>query len=363
MSPARHGKSIAVGSQRRPVSMAEAETTVIRPGAPSPDVAARGTLGWRFATAKVPDATPSFWLTKVLTTAMGEATSDYLVHAINPYVAVLLGALFFAVAFGIQFAAPRFVIWKYWLAVTGVGVFGTMVADVLHVALGVPYVVSAPLFACVLAAVLIAWYRSEGTLSIHTIYTPRRELFYWATVVSTFALGTAAGDMSARSLGLSYLPSAFLFLAIIVIPAVGYWRFRWNAVLAFWFAYIATRPIGASFADWLGFPPSVGGVGFGHGPVALVFTIMIAVCVAYITVKARVGGSAAHGASPTTGTATGHYATRSPAAHRPVPKPADAATRPVHRSADAATQPVRRRAPRPSAPPEPGAGHVYLDRS
>ncbi|HLI36577.1 MAG TPA: hypothetical protein VKV80_04455 [Streptosporangiaceae bacterium] len=237
--------------------------------------------------SKVPDATPSFWVTKVLTTCMGEATSDYLVHAMNPYLAVFLGAVFFAVSFLLQMSARRYVVWRYWLAVTGVGVFGTMVADVLHVALGVPYAVSAPLFAIVLAAVFVTWRATEKTLSIHSIYTRRRELFYWAAVVATFALGTAAGDMTAATLGLGYLASAFMFVAIIMIPAVGYRVFGMNPVLAFWFAYVVTRPVGASFADWLGFPPSVGGVGLGHGPVALVLTIMIAVCVVYMTLRER----------------------------------------------------------------------------
>lgn len=371
MSTARHGPGAAAGGRRRERNTAGAPMRQVRTGASTtargPDPAATGrtaagALARRFAATKVPDATPSFWITKVLTTAMGEATSDFLVHAINPYVAVLLGALFFAVGFGVQVAAPRYVIWKYWLAVTGVGVFGTMVADVLHVALGVPYVVSAPLFACVLAAVLISWHRSEGTMSIHTIDTARRELFYWATVVATFALGTAAGDMTATSLGLGYLPSAILFVAIIAIPAVGYWRFRWNAVLAFWFAYIVTRPIGASFADWLGFPPGVGGVGFGHGPVALVLTVMIVVSVAAIMVRARVVGTAARGGPVAFAASPGHRATRPPAAHRVAPGPADVPSRAADRSAAATIRSERRSGARPPSPPEPGVGHVYLDR-
>ena len=228
---------------------------------------------------------------------MGEATSDFLVRVMNPYLAVGLGAVLFTVAFAAQLSVRRYVVWVYWLAVVGVGVFGTMVADALHVGLGVPYEVSAPLFAVTLAVVLVTWYATERTLSIHTIWTTRRELFYWATVVVTFALGTAAGDLTAATFGLGYLASGFLFLAVIAIPAVGYGLLRMNAVLAFWFAYILTRPVGASFADWLGFPRSAGGLGVGHGTVSLVTTIMIVVCVAVMSATSR-GGAGGHAALP-----------------------------------------------------------------
>jgi uncharacterized membrane-anchored protein len=241
----------------------------------------------RHRESKVPAATPSFWITKVLTTAMGEAVSDFLVRQVNPYLAVGLGAVFFTVALVIQMSVRRYVIWAYWLAVVGVGVFGTMAADALHVGLGVPYKVSAPFFAVTLAVVLVTWYATERTLSIHTIYTARRELFYWATVVVTFALGTAAGDMTASTLGLGYLTSGIMFLAVIAIPAAGYGLLRMNAVLAFWFAYILTRPVGASFADWLGFPHAAGGLGIGHGPVSLVTTVLIVICVAVMSATSR----------------------------------------------------------------------------
>jgi uncharacterized membrane-anchored protein len=237
--------------------------------------------------SKVPAATPSFWITKVLTTAMGEAVSDFLVRQISPYLAVGLGAVFFTVALVIQLSVRRYVIWAYWLAVVGVGVFGTMAADALHVGLGVPYKVSAPFFAVTLAVVLVTWYATERTLSIHTIYTARRELFYWATVVVTFALGTAAGDLTASTLGLGYLASGIMFLAVIAIPAAGYGLLRMNAVLAFWFAYILTRPVGASFADWLGFPHPAGGLGIGHGTVSLVTTVLIVICVAVMSATSR----------------------------------------------------------------------------
>jgi uncharacterized membrane-anchored protein len=190
----------------------------------------------------------------VLTTGMGETTSDFLVHRLGPPPAVLIGAAAFSAALWLQLRAGRYSAWVYWLAVAMVGVFGTMAADVLHVGLGIPYVVSTTFYAIVLTAVFVTWQRSELTLSIHSILTRRRELFYWAAVLATFALGTAAGDMTARTLGLGYLGSGVMFAALIAVPAVAYWRFGMNAVLAFWFAYIVTRPLGASFADWMGGP-------------------------------------------------------------------------------------------------------------
>src|SRR5689334_14491092 len=139
--------------------------------------------------SRVPQIVALFWVIKVISTGMGEATSDYLVHAMSPPVAVILGAIGFAAALKIQLSQGRYVAWAYWLAVVMVAVFGTMAADVLHVGLHVPYAVSTPFFAVILAVVFIAWYRSEGTLSIHSIFTPRREVFYWSTVMATFALG------------------------------------------------------------------------------------------------------------------------------------------------------------------------------
>src|SRR5215475_1185581 len=166
--------------------------------------------GKRHAFSKVPEVTAYFWIVKALTTAMGESTSDFLVHSLVPEVAVVLGGIAFCVALYLQFVKDRYVPWAYWLAVAMVGVFGTMAADVLHVGLGVPYLVSTIFYALVLAAVFRTWYRMEGTLSIHSITTPRRELFYWAAVLATFALGTAAGDMTAHTLGIGYFGSILL---------------------------------------------------------------------------------------------------------------------------------------------------------
>ncbi|HEV7400795.1 MAG TPA: hypothetical protein VGN84_11070 [Solirubrobacterales bacterium] len=239
------------------------------------------------AFSKVPEVTAFFWIVKALTTAMGESTSDFLVHSLVPEIAVVLGGIAFAIALYLQFGKDRYVPWAYWLAVAMVGVFGTMAADVLHVGLGVPYVASTIFYAVVLAVVFRTWYLSEGTLSIHSITSRRRELFYWAAVLATFALGTAAGDLTAVTFGLGYFGSIFLFAAVIAIPAVGYFRFGMNPILAFWFAYVLTRPIGASVADWLAVSSARGGLALGTGPVSLVLAAMIAAFVYYLTKTGR----------------------------------------------------------------------------
>jgi uncharacterized membrane-anchored protein len=195
---------------------------------------------------------------------------------------VLIGFAAFCLALLVQFKVRRYLAWAYWFAVAMVGVFGTMAADVLHVGLGVPYVVSTALFAFVLATVFVTWYAAEKTLSIHSITTPRRELFYWAAVVSTFALGTAAGDMAAITLKLGYFSTGLGFAVLILVPAAGYQRFGLNSVFAFWFAYVLTRPLGASFADWFGKPDSLGGLGVGSGSVSLVLALLMTCFVAYL---------------------------------------------------------------------------------
>lgn len=234
---------------------------------------------------RVPEITIYFWIVKALSTAMGEATSDYLVHALNPVPAVLLGFAGFVVALAVQFSMRRYLAWTYWFAVVMVGVFGTMAADVLHVGFHVPYKESTALYAVVLAAVFVTWQKTERTLSIHSIDTPRREAFYWAAVVATFALGTAAGDLTATTLHLGYFYSIVLFAGLIAVPAVGFWRFHWNPILAFWFAYVVTRPFGASFADWAGKPRALRGLGWGEGPVSLVLTIIIVCVVAFLAMS------------------------------------------------------------------------------
>lgn len=233
---------------------------------------------------KVPEITAFFWIVKLLTTAMGEATSDFLVVKYNPYLAVFLGGVALAVALYIQFSVRKYNAWIYWFAVSMVAVFGTMAADGLHIQLHIPYLTSTIFFAVVLAVVFIVWYKSEKTLSIHSIDTRRREVFYWLTVLSTFALGTAAGDLTANTLGLGYFTAGLLFLGLILIPAIAYLVTRKHEVLWFWIAYVLTRPLGASFADWTSKPQSVGGLDYGDGHVAIVLTIIIIAFVAYLAV-------------------------------------------------------------------------------
>ncbi len=233
---------------------------------------------------RVPQITAAFWAAKALSTALGESASDFLVNAMAPQIAVALGFVAFVAALVIQLRVGRYLAWTYWLAVVVVGVFGTMAADVMHVALGVPYPVSTLFYAAVLAAVFVAWRRTEGTLSIHSIDTLRRELFYWAAVVATFAMGTALGDFTANTLHLGYLPSAVLFAVLIVIPAAGRRWLRWNPVACFWTAYVITRPLGASVADWLGKPRAVTGLGLGDGPVTIALALCIVGVVGYLAV-------------------------------------------------------------------------------
>src|ERR1700722_5098999 len=231
---------------------------------------------------KVPEITIYFWIIKLLTTAMGESTSDYLVQAINPVVAVAFGAVGLTISLILQLWVRRYIAWIYWFAVTMVAIFGTMAADILHVGLGIPYIVSTIFFAIILAIVFFIWYKSEKTLSIHSIANRRREIFYWATVLATFALGTAAGDLTASTLNLGYLSSAILFAVLFVLPAIAYWKFGLNGIFAFWSAYIITRPLGASFADWFG-KPFLGGLGFGDAKVSAILTILIIIFVAYLS--------------------------------------------------------------------------------
>ena len=234
---------------------------------------------------RVPEVTAFFWIIKALSTAMGESTSDYLVNTISPVVAVLIGFAGFVIAMVIQFRMRRYVAWAYWLAVVMVGVFGTMVADVLHVGFGVPYELSASVFAILLALNFVTWRVVEGTLSIHSIDTFRRETFYWLTVVATFALGTALGDLTAIDFHLGYFLSAVVFAVVMLVPTIGYATSLFAPVFAFWFAYVLTRPLGASVADWLGKPTQVGGLGLGNGVVSLVLTVVIAALVVYLSIS------------------------------------------------------------------------------
>ena len=236
------------------------------------------------ALTKVPEITVLFWITKILTTAMGEATSDFMNSALGPAIAVPLMLIGLTVALKRQFRAPSYNAWSYWLVVVMVAVFGTSAADALHVGFGIAYPVSSAFYLIVLTVVFAAWYRSEKTLSIHSIYTRRREQFYWATVLATFALGTAAGDMTATNWHLGYLSSGVLFITLFALPTVAYWRFGLNSIVAFWFAYIMTRPLGASFADWMDTSRHVGGLALGQGPVAAGLAVVMVAFIAYLAI-------------------------------------------------------------------------------
>jgi len=232
---------------------------------------------------KVPEVTAVFWVAKLLTTALGESVSDWLVNHINPFLAVGLGAIGLVIALGLQFGVKKYIPAVYWLAAAMVAIFGTMAADGIHVQLGVPYAVSSVAFAIALTTVFIAWHKNEGTLSIHTVTGRRREVFYWLTVMTTFALGTATGDLTANTLGLGYFASGLLFTGVILVPALGYKYFKLGEVAAFWAAYIITRPLGASFADWMGKPQGATGLGWGDGAVSIGLFLLLVCTVSYMT--------------------------------------------------------------------------------
>lgn len=231
--------------------------------------------------AKVPEITLIFWVIKIISTGMGEAMSDALGQQNVPLAAVV-GISGMWLAFKLQFAQRVYKAPYYWFAVMMVAVFGTMAADGIHDGAGLGYAVTTPMFAAITALIFYLWWRKEGTLSIHSIVTRRRERFYWFAVLSTFALGTAAGDLTAYKLGWGFFPSAALFGGIFLIPAV-LWRLKLiNPILAFWAAYVVTRPLGASFAD--GFSKPHPGLNLGDPLVAVISFVIFAGLVTYITV-------------------------------------------------------------------------------
>lgn len=233
--------------------------------------------------AKVPEVIFLFWVVKILTTAGGEATSDYLKTFGN-----IKGGgtevILFLLALVLQFGTRRYRAFAYWFLAFAIAIFGTGVSDFLHLDVGIPYAGTTLLWAVILAAIFLLWQRSEGTLSIHSITTQRREAFYWTTVFATFALGTALGDFTATSLNLGYLASGILFSVVILLPALAWWQFGLNGIAAFWMSYVITRPLGASFADYISKPQSISGINFGDGPTALVFAIAVFVLVSYLAI-------------------------------------------------------------------------------
>jgi uncharacterized membrane-anchored protein len=233
--------------------------------------------------AKVPEVIFLFWVVKILTTAGGEATSDYL-KIYGNFKGGAAELALFVVGFVWQFATRRYSAFAYWFFAYAIAVIGTGVADFLHLDVGIPYAGTTLLWAVVLIAIFFTWYRREGTLSIHSITTQRREAFYWATVFATFALGTALGDYTAISLNLGYLGSGIFFAVLIFIPALAHRRFGLNGIAAFWMSYVVTRPLGASFADYISKPQHLTGLGLGDGPTAFLFALAVLVSVTYLSI-------------------------------------------------------------------------------
>jgi uncharacterized membrane-anchored protein len=233
--------------------------------------------------AKVPEVILLFWVVKILTTAGGEATSDYL-KTLGNIKGGGTEVILFVVALGLQFCTRRYRAFAYWFLAFAIAIFGTGVADFLHLDVHIPYAGTTILWAVILATVFWLWHRREGTLSIHSVTTQRREAFYWATVFATFALGTALGDFTATSLNLGYLASGILFGVVILIPALAWWKFGLNGIAAFWMSYVVTRPLGASFADYISKPQNLSGINFGDGPTAIVFAVAVFVLVCYLAV-------------------------------------------------------------------------------
>lgn len=234
--------------------------------------------------AKVPEVIIWFWVAKILTTAGGEATSDYLKTWGN----IKGGAtevLVFVVGVLWQFSTRRYQAFSYWFLAFAIAIFGTGVSDFLHLDVHIPYLGTTLLWAVILAAVFVSWQKSEGTLSIHSIVTQRREAFYWATVFATFALGTALGDFTASSLHLGYLASGVLFSVLILVPAVATGYLGFNRIAGFWAAYVLTRPLGASYADYISKSQALSGINFGDGQTALVFFGAVFVLVAYLAIS------------------------------------------------------------------------------
>ena len=252
------------------------------------DAAARQSIG-RTMLNKVPEVTLYFWIIKILCTTVGETAADFLntnlglglIGTTWAMSAVLTVALVF------QFRLRRYVPTVYWFAVVLISVVGTLITDNLTDNFGVSLVTTTIVFSVALAATFAAWYASEKTLSIHTIYTTRREAFYWLAVLFTFALGTAAGDLTAERFSVGYWQSALLFGGLIAAVYVAHVRFALNAVLAFWLAYILTRPLGASIGDYLSQLRADGGLGLGTTVTSAIFLLTISAVVIFLTITKR----------------------------------------------------------------------------
>jgi uncharacterized membrane-anchored protein len=238
---------------------------------------------------KVPEVTIYFWIIKVLCTTVGETAADNLNSKLNLGLSgttYVMGSLLIVTLF-FQFRSRRYVPGLYWLSVVLISIVGTLITDNLTDHFGVALETTTIIFAIVLAAVFAAWYRSEGTLSIHTIHTTRREAWYWLAILFTFALGTAAGDLTAERLNLGFFVSVLLFAGLIAAVAVAHFRFKLNAVLSFWIAYILTRPLGASIGDYMSQPSHDGGLSIGTTGTSVLFLSAILAMVVYLTISRR----------------------------------------------------------------------------
>jgi len=234
---------------------------------------------------KVPEITLYFWIIKVLCTTVGETAADFLSTNLNlglTNTTLIMGALLLIVLI-ITFKARKYIPWSYWLAVVLVSVVGTQITDNLVDNFGVALQTTTIIFSVGLAATFIAWFASEKTLSVHTIVTTKREIFYWLTILFTFALGTAAGDLIAEKFDLGYLYSALLFAGLIAVIVIARFKFKMNAVVSFWVAYILTRPLGASIGDYLSQARSDGGLGLGTTVTSAIFLVAILSLVIYLT--------------------------------------------------------------------------------
>lgn len=236
--------------------------------------------------SKVPEVTLFFWVIKILATTVGETAADFLIFNLHiglTNTSILMGVLL-AGALVVQFMQRRYMPWTYWLAVVSLSIFGTLITDNLTDNFGVALTTSTAFFSVALIATFAGWYASEKTLSIHSIFTTRREAYYWLAILFTFALGTAAGDLVAEQLGLGYGISALIFAAIIAAVTLAHYALKLNAIWAFWIAYVLTRPFGASCGDLLSQPISNGGLGFGTIGTSSVFMAIIVGLVAYLAV-------------------------------------------------------------------------------
>ena len=242
---------------------------------------------------KVPEVTAIFWTIKILSTTVGETGADYLaVHVgLGATVTAAIMVCLLVVALILQLRARSYVPWSYWLTVVLVSVVGTQITDLLTDKLEISLYLSTAVFACALAATFAIWYGVEQTLSIHTIVTMRRELFYWAAILFTFALGTAAGDLATEALGLGFQLGVIVFGALIAVIAISYYLGA-NPVLTFWLAYILTRPLGASLGDLLSQSRNYGGVGLGTIYTSIAFLTVIVALVSWVTFEADRAGNA-----------------------------------------------------------------------